>query len=110
MRNSSFAFWAVENSVHAVIPKKVAGARARSDTAFDMIESPRLFRKYFRLIRILETGVRCFLLPHISIRRYAAAKVSGAAVITLRIVIIRAAASWILLLPLKSSAGCICPK
>lgn len=69
VRNSSFALPAVENSVHAVIPKNAAGARARSDTAFDMIESPMLLRKYFRLKRILETGVRGFLPPHISISR-----------------------------------------
>lgn len=69
VRKSSLALWAVENSEKAVIPKKAAGASVISDTAFDMIESPRLFRKYFRLMSILESGVSDFRLLQSSVRR-----------------------------------------
>lgn len=110
VRKSSPAVLAVEKSDQAVIPKNTAGARAIRAAAFERIASPRLFRKNFRLMSIRETGVTCLLPPHISIRRYAAANVRGAAIHILITAAITVTASCILLPPLKSAAGCICPK
>ncbi len=77
----------MENREQAVIPKKTAGASAIIEAAFDRIEIPRLLRKHFRLIRILESGVTDRLPPQSSISRTAAAKVRGAVTVILRIVI-----------------------
>lgn len=73
----------------------------------ERMESPRLLRKYFLLMRIRERGVIGFVPLHNSISRYAAANVSGAVTATLKIVTIRVIASWILLSPLNRAAGCI---
>lgn len=93
VRKSSLAVRAVENMELAVIPKNTAGARAISAADFERMESPRLFRKYFRLMSIRESGVTDLRLPHNSIRRNAIAKVRGAVNVILRTAVIRATAS-----------------
>ncbi len=99
-------------SENAVQPKKAEGSMKITPASLLQSSDARLLRYSLRLRRMLERGVRLsFAFPvQIPVKRQAAVKISGAAVIYLRVVKTAEIRYCSKVLSVKSSAGLMVPK